>query len=279
MSMSRKLTIIKLLKYCMIPFGSVYSLFHRKSNLTILLYHRVDDAVCKEISVTTDNFRWQMEYLRQIGYRVVTLDDAANPDWIQNIDQSKKYVVLTFDDGYTDFYSTAYPILKEYNYPSTLYLVPSAIEAGKVFWWDQDLGESSLLSWEQAMILRDSGIVQIGSHSMSHADFNKINESEVEAELELSQKALQEALSIDIRHFSYPRGIVTQTAREIVKKYYDTAVSIFDGYEITPQCSVDHLMQISRLPVQRSDGRYLFAARLKGWLALEGWIKRYLIRY
>ena len=272
-------TVIRIIKYGMLPFGMIYTLFHRQSSLTILMYHRVNDSVCKELSVTKDNFLWQMEYLRRKGFQIVSLDRAA--ELVENgeigrqgreVGQAPKYVALTFDDGYEDFYTDAFPVLSRYGYPSAIYPVTGFIETGQVFWWDRDLGESRLMNWNQIQELISTGLVAVGSHTLTHPDFNKIEIKEIEQELLRSRELLQERLSSEVSHFSYPRGIVTPFSKEAARKIYRTAVSIFDGRE-------DDLMQWKRLPAQRSDGRLLFAARLRGWLIPEEWIKRKLIRY
>lgn len=275
----------------MIPFGFIYVLFKRKSNITILMYHRVNEHLSKEICVTYKNFIWQMEFLKRKNYKVISLDEAIKLAYqntsdrkdrlaYQNAnDRKHKYIVLTFDDGYEDFYTNVYPILMKFKYPSTIYLVPGYIETEKVFWWDHNLGESKLMNWIQIKELSKSGNVQFGSHSMNHPDFNLINEEELLVELRLSREMLEERLDQKIKHFSYPRGIVTKSSMYCVKDYYETAVSIFDGYELSKSCKKDCFIKLKRLPIQRSDGRYLFGARLKGWLKPEEWAKKFLGRY
>jgi len=273
-----KLILIKIIKYIMIPFGFIYVLFKRRSNTTILMYHRVNDCISKEICVTYKNFIWQMEYLKRKNYKVISLDEAIRLANQNASDRKGKYIVLTFDDGYEDFYSNVYPILIKYNYPSTVYLVPGYIETDKVFWWDHNLGESKLMNWEQIKELSKSGKVQFGSHSMNHPDFDLINNEALLKELRLSREILEEKLNQKIKHFSYPRGIVTKSSMNCTKDYYDTAVSIFNGYEIHKSRNIDCFTKLKRLPVQRSDGRYLFGARLKGWLKPEEWVKKFLGR-
>ena len=258
----------------MIPWGMFYVLFKGRSNLTILMYHRVNDDVSKELAVRNKDFQWQMEYLFRNHYKILSLDEALGFNWAA-INKKEKYAVLTFDDGYEDFYDNAFPILYKYNYPSIVYLVSDYIESGKVFWWDKNLGDSKLLSWNQIAELKNSGIVQFGSHSMNHPDFNLLKKDEIRKELYKSQDLLQEKLSQEIKHFSYPRGIVTHCAQEMIGTYYKSAVSIFDGHEITEHNQKNDFMKIKRMPVQRSDGCYLFGPRLKGWLIIEEWIKRW----
>lgn len=266
--------LIKLVKYLMIPFGFLYSLV-KPCGILILMYHRVNDDIKKELSVTVSDFRWQMEYLNKHGYRVITLDEALGR---YAASRKKKYVVLTFDDGYEDFYKNAYPVLLEYGYPAVLYVVPGYIETCGVFSWDQDIGESRLMDWNQIATIKDSALIQIGSHTLTHADLDALNEEETRRELGQSRELLEEKLGQKVSHFAYPRGIMTLCAVETARGLYKTAVSIFEGDSIGSPKGFDP-MKVRRAPVQRSDGRYLFPARLKGWLAPEGWLKRAVGRH
>lgn len=260
----------KLAKYLMIPFGMVQAGLQKSNPFVILMYHRINDAVSKEVSVTEADFRWQMEYLRRKGWHVITLDEALQSG--DDASRKDKRVVLTFDDGYVDFYTTASPILAEYGYPSLVYILPGYIGTGKVLWWDRDIGESRLMNWEQIRKLASDGLVAFGSHTMTHPDFNRIGAAEAEDELRRSQVAISEKLGIHARHFAYPRGIVGHV--ESVGAVYDTAASIFDGYGSAHADRPGYRLLLQRLPVQRSDGKALFAARLHGWLMLEGSLKK-----
>lgn len=275
MNMAAKTRLLAFMKYLMLPLGSLLSRFREGDQITILMYHRVNDFVEKEIAVTKRNFRWQMEYLRKKGYQVISLDQAIELAQHQPggctmpSTTCQKYVVLTFDDGYQDFYTTATPILTIYGYPSIVYLVPGYMDTDKVFWWDRDLGESSLMGWEDVNELKSNPLVGFGSHSLNHPDFDQLNREQIEEELRSAKGILEERLSRKVRHFAYPRGIVTDEAKEVVLNHYETALSIFDGTDISKS-----LIQIKRLPVQRSDGRFLFGPRLRGWLVPEEWIKK-----
>lgn len=264
---------IKLIKYLLIPLGMLHGCFRQKSPFIILMYHRVNDHVHKELSVTQADFRRQMDYLNRKGRRVVSLEQALKSGRRQKTPE----IVLTFDDGYEDFYTHAFPVLADYGYTSLVYLVPGYIGTDKVFPWDEDIGESRLMSWEQVDTLKKSGLVEFGSHSMSHPDFDRISSAKAQTELRLSRETLEKRLSLPVRHFAYPKGIVAHL--NAVKDQYETAVSIFEGWRGVPSPTPKDLVRIQRVPVQRSDGLLLFAARLRGWLFAEGWLKRLLGRH
>jgi peptidoglycan/xylan/chitin deacetylase (PgdA/CDA1 family) len=272
-----KFILIKLAKYLMIPVGVVYTVFCRVRCPVILLYHRVNDCIKKEMAVKTSNFRWQMDYLRRKGYRVISLDQAIRMANMMRTAELKKTVVLTFDDGYEDYYTEAFPVLMKCRYPSINYLASGFVESGRVFPWDADIGFSNLMIWDQIKDLSSSGLAEFGSHTVNHPELNKLNDMEAEQELSLSKDTIERKLERSIEHFSYPKGIVTQFEAAAAGKIYKSAVSIFDGNELADGARPDNFC-LRRLPVQRSDGRYLFIARLKGWLEPEAWAKRLIGR-
>ena len=106
---------------------------------TILMYHNIaipsQGVRLRSLYVTPDMFRFQMWYLKQAGYQVVSLDEIA--DYAKDSSsaaKSEKKIALTFDDGFADFYHNAFPILKEYGYTATVYLVSDQI--GNFNTWD-----------------------------------------------------------------------------------------------------------------------------------------------
>lgn len=261
------LTIIKLL---LLPPGIIYSCFHQNPQISILMYHRVNNRVEKELSVKVNNFKWQMNYLKKKGYRVISLDQALI--MADTPPKLNKYVVLTFDDGYLDYYTSAYPILSSYNYPSIIFLIPGVIGTNQVFWWDRDIGESSLMDWDHICKLKKDPLIYFGSHTMTHPDLNMIESYDVIKELCLSREILEKKLSRPIHHLAYPRGIIPDELLPLIENYYKSGLCIFKGFEITDQHFSSLL--IKRIPIQRSDNRLLFIARLKRWLIAEEWLRK-----
>jgi peptidoglycan/xylan/chitin deacetylase (PgdA/CDA1 family) len=263
-----KFVIRKIIKYLILPFGMLYRLFHRNKNeIIILMYHRVNYEVKKELSIKEKNFQWHMDYLKRKNYTVLSMDQAFRK--IKNNNIGGRYIVLTFDDGYKDFLTNAFPILNQYNFPSILYLVPGYIEQNQVFWWDKDLGKSDLLSWQQILKLKESPLIEFGSHTLHHYDLDTLQKSQLTFEIQKSKAIIEEKLNRRVGHFSYPRGLYNKDAEEIINNIYDTGVLIFNGVEITPSLDIRYKARLKRIPILKSDGKYLFIARIKGWLILE----------
>jgi peptidoglycan/xylan/chitin deacetylase (PgdA/CDA1 family) len=263
--------VIKL--YLLLPIGFFINIFKKdKKNATILMYHRVNDNIKKELAVTTRNFEWQMNYLKRKNYDVITIDTLI--DKIRTNSVTNKCVVLTFDDGYEDYYNNSFKILEKYNFPSIHYLVPGYIEEDKIYWWDKDIGESKVMNWKQILELNKSYLVKFGAHTVNHPDLDKANKEEIHQELVISKEILETKLNEKINHFSYPRGRYNDISKKLVKQTFDSGVLMFNGKEVNNELNDKDLNILKREPVQLSDGKLLFIARLNGWLSIEESIKK-----
>lgn len=255
----------------------IFNIFKRDNNeIIILMYHRVNNEIKKELAVKKENFIWHMDYLKRKKYNIISMDEAYFRIRTNSI--NGRYLVLTFDDGYEDYYYNAFPVLKEYNFPSIIYIVPGYIETEKVFWWDRELGESRLMDWSMLIELSKSGIVDLGSHTLNHMDLDKVKGDDLIAEIRDSKKMIEEKTGCKVIHFSYPRGIYDRVSEDIIKKFYATGVVIYNGVEINKKIKDMDLIKLKRIPVQYSDGKYLFAARIKGWIKPEDMVRKFIYR-
>ena len=117
-----------------------------------LMYHHVTPAG-SSINVTPGNFDRQMRFLKENGYQ--TLHTGEFLDVIKGQRQiPKKAVIITFDDGYKDNYTYAFPVLKKYNLPATVFVIINEIE------------RHDRLSWQEIEDMRGSGIITFGSHAL-----------------------------------------------------------------------------------------------------------------
>lgn len=116
--------------YNKIKFINDYCDVEDEKNLCVLMYHRIENLSDPlSLMVNEVNFEAQLKFLKS-NYCITRCED----DW-SNID--KRTVALTFDDGYVDFYSKAYPLLKKYNIPATVFVTTGNIESDSEFWWDE----------------------------------------------------------------------------------------------------------------------------------------------
>lgn len=118
------------------------------------------------------------------------------------------YVTLTFDDGWASVYENAYPILKKYNFPATLFVITDGISRWEGF-----------MSWDQVNVLEKQGGWEIGSHSHTHQFLTNLPPNEIEHELESSKKIL-EAKGLSAVGFASPYGYFNEEILKMIKKYY-----------------------------------------------------------
>ncbi len=199
----------------------------------VLMYHSIAEppagARMKGLYVSPRMFAFQMWYLKKAGFKVVSLEEiAAYAEDGTNTEE--KLVALTFDDGFNDFYENAYPILKKYGYPATVYLVAECI--GKSNEWDyQELNvKKKLMDWSQIKELQKNGVT-FGSHTKTHCFLAEIDSETMWHEINDSKKILEDELGVKIDHFCYPYGSQNQKCRDNVRQAgYRTAVTTKRGY-------------------------------------------------
>ncbi len=176
------------------------------THLPILMYHRIvadGPPSTARYRVSPAQLETQLRYLRDAGYHSVTLDawqDAAR----RRQPLPGKAVALTFDDGYRDFLTQAWPLLKRYGFGATLFLVAGAI--GTTNAWDTAHGEAvPLLGWDELRRLQEDGMT-FGSHALTHQPLTALPIDDAARELLRSRCELEEALRRPVRWLSYPYG-------------------------------------------------------------------------
>ena len=233
----------------------------------LLIYHQVGTDHGHQMEVTTENFVRQLDWLAS-EREVVDLTSA-----VQRWDEpgSDRLTVLTFDDGYRDVYTTAFPILLERRMPFILYLTTSLIADGS----DPSDSADPRLSWHQVAEMIDSGLMAFGAHTHNHPDLRELSREQVATELEISDDIIETRLGRRSEHFAYPYGFWSESADYEVRQRYSTAVL---GGAPAPASTPDpHLLH--RYPVQLSDGFRFFKARVKSGLRLEESLRRRLKGY
>lgn len=233
------------------------------------MYHSISDKIKRgvhpyyETSTSPHVFAEHMKFLYENNYKVLNLCDVEN--YLKN-DINQKTVVITFDDGFRDFYTDAFPILKTYDFSATVFLATAFIgEERKKF-----LGKECL-SWGEVKELSEYG-VEFGSHSLTHPKIYDLSWAEVHKELKESKTQIEEKLQKSITSFSYPyaypqedRKFVNLFILELLNNGYHECVTTIIG-----RVGLDSLMlRMKRLPVNMFDDKKLFKAKLQGaydWL-------------
>lgn len=166
----------------------------------ILLYHHVlpSNPSGTQYAVTMDQFKTQMEWMKENGYQTVKVQDVVDAIHYGKVLPNKPFTI-TFDDGNIDVYNNAYPILRDLGYTATMYLIEDAI------------GDYGNFSIEIIRELANAGW-EFGSHSRTHANMNTTPDRT--DEICGSRERLMELLQIPIDSFAYPYGIENKKAME-----------------------------------------------------------------
>jgi peptidoglycan/xylan/chitin deacetylase (PgdA/CDA1 family) len=174
----------------------------------ILMYHyirevdKAADPLGFRLSVRPDRFAEQMDWLAVNGYSPLTISDLA-ACLRRERNCPARPVAITFDDGYADQALNALPVLNAHGFSATFYIATGLV------------GRPGYMSWEQLELLRDSGM-ELGAHSVSHADLAALPLSAALHEITASRRALERRLDIRVRSFSYPAGSYTRPVVELV---------------------------------------------------------------
>ncbi|ABK50218.1 polysaccharide deacetylase [Shewanella sp. ANA-3] len=180
--------------------------------VVILQYHHVSETTPAATSVTPAQFREQMQFLADDGFKVIPLSQVVEA--IKNKqDLPAKTVAITFDDGYRSIATTAHPILKEFGFPYTLFV---AIEPIK-----QKFTE--MMAWEDLIKLSKEG-ADIANHSWAHEHLiRKLdNESQsqwlarIKANILDTENAIREATGQNFKMLAYPYGEYNQAIQDML---------------------------------------------------------------
>ncbi len=202
----------------------------------VLMYHMVSDHLNKDESkfnrlrVKPEEFEKQLKWLKQNNWNSYTLSELVKLKEIP-----EKSVVITFDDGYEDNYKNAYPLLKKYNFKATIYIVLNRF--GQNWATDKDLNQSSnelnsekMLSNEQIKEMINSGLIEIGSHTLDHVNLPKLTKEEKEKQILESKKQIEDIFNIQCLSFAYPFGFFDNQDIEILQNSsYSNATTTVNG--------------------------------------------------
>lgn len=196
--------------------------------IPILMYHYVRyvdsgaDPLGYNLSVTPDQFAAQLDWLKRNGYDTVRMDTVGACIQGQGPCPARA-VALTFDDGYSDAFSAALPLLQQYGATATFYIISSAV------------GQPGYMNWDELRTLQSAGM-EIGSHSITHPDLTTLGFAEASVEIHESGALLSSQLGVPMKSFCYPSGRFNADIENITRDagYTSATTTIQDGPQSDP---------------------------------------------
>ena len=229
------------------------------TKVMVLNYHKIDNTFIS-LAVRPDDFEAQMKYLSENGYHTISPDELYD-SLAGTGELPENPVLITFDDGYVDNYTNAYPILKKYGFKATIFVITSFL--GK---------DKNYMTWDQARELDANGI-SIESHTVDHKSMTDLTDEQLRMELVESKKKAEKELGHPVEYMAYPTGTYNLHIAEMVKEAgYNAAFTIKYG-------NVDkasNIYALERVPIfHTEDTNKDFLERIRYTPIFErfGWIK------
>jgi peptidoglycan/xylan/chitin deacetylase (PgdA/CDA1 family) len=233
--------------------------------LFVLIYHRVGAGQGREMDMPVRRFARQMRELTGRG-ALVGLREGL--DRLSAGDLQEDLVAVTFDDGYHEVYEHAWPILRDLRVPATVFL-PTAFTEGSgpppIRSGAANRGAPARpLSWEEVGEMASTGLLTVGSHSVTHTDFDRLSRAQADEEAGASRALLESRTGTTVDLFAYPRAVVAHD--DVVASHYRYAVAADGAKNRSGRTDPRRVM---RTPVRDSDGMFFFRRRLEGMRPLE----------
>ena len=250
-----------------------------KNCVPILTYHSISENLFGKvhpyhhINTPVSVFAMQMKWLRDAGYRTIGLSEMLGGlEADQNL--SKRFV-LTFDDGYKDFYTEAFPLIRQCGFSATVFLATDRIRDNSVC-----VEGADYLTWREVCELHSQGI-SFGSHSVTHADLRSLGPEQIDYELGYSKESIEQRISAPVESFSYPFALpeedgdfIRYLADALENAGYSNGVSSTIG-RAKPK---DSRYFLPRLSVNSWDDVGLLRAKVEGgydWLHWPQWFYKF----
>ncbi|EEY46420.1 polysaccharide deacetylase family protein [Vibrio mimicus] len=201
----------------------------------IIMYHRfIRDDSEKGVHGTylhIQQLEKHFQLLKKMDFETLTFKDLSEKGFIHRLQPGKRFIMITVDDGYRDNYELLLPLLKKYQFKAVVYVV-----TGENFnRWDVEVSDNPekvvpLMSPEQVKALHNSGLVEIGGHTMTHPFLSKLSESEQREEILRNKLELEELIDESLTSFAYPYGDHNETSKRLAQELgYTFAVATNSG--------------------------------------------------
>lgn len=234
--------------------------------LPVLMYHSISDdpepahSPYYKVCTSPRRFAEQMRWLKAAGWQGVTLSDGLN--FLNGETRpAGQPVAITFDDGFRDFHTAAFPALQQNEFSATMYLATAFVGDER-----KSFKSRECLTWTEVKELAAAGI-EFGSHTVNHPVLYQSSWAEIETELRDSKAILDQRLDQPTRAFAYPFAF-PQVDRDFRTRFLQILRAV--GYEscVTTEIGIvsagDERLQLKRLPANECDDVSLLGAKLAG---------------
>lgn len=250
------------------------------ARVPILMYHSISDNLFAksrpyyQINTSPAIFARQMRWLRYNGYRTMNLGETLAA--MQSGQDLSKTVVITFDDGYQDFYTDGLAVMKQCGFTATIFLATDRIQDSSV-----RVEGADYLTWREVRELHAEGI-QFGSHTVTHPDLRSLAPEQIDYELGYSKEMIEQKLGAPVASFAYPFAFPEED-RDFTRYLFDALKN--HGFENGVSTILGRARLgsnpffLPRLPVNSWDDPWLLRAKLEGgydWMHWPQWLSKYL---
>lgn len=220
----------------------------RLYDIPILVYHSV--GINHQNSIHIDNFRRHLDFFKDNNYKILGLEELIGNFQLKRR-AYKNSVCLTFDDGREDFFTHAWPLIRHYNFPVTIFPV-----VGKI-------GQRGYLGFEQIKEMLSGGLLTVGSHTMGHRCLLDLDPVQLKVETQESKRLLEDNLNCGVHFFSYPWGEFSSFVQRMVKEAgYKAAFTTNQG--INRSIRHSDVYALKRLTMAEADNFFRFLVKVSG---------------
>ena len=250
------------------------------ARVPILMYHSISDNLFAksqpyyQINTSPGVFARQMRWLRNNGYRSMNLGEMLAA--MHAGQDLSKTVVITFDDGYRDFYTDGLAAMKQCGLSATIFLATDRIQDTPV-----RLEGADYLTWSEVRELHAEGI-EFGSHTVTHPDLRSLGPEQIDYELGYSKETIEQKLGAPVPSFAYPFAFPEED-RDFTRYLFDALEN--HGFENGVSTIIGRARAgsnrycLPRLPVNTWDDAALLRAKLEGgydWMHWPQWFNKFL---
>jgi peptidoglycan/xylan/chitin deacetylase (PgdA/CDA1 family) len=200
-----------------------------KKEIPILMYHSISKHASqkfKQFAVSPALFAEQMAYLQQHSYTPITVTQFIKVRTQGEQALPERPVIITFDDGFADFYTAAFPVLQQYGFAATLYITTMFVNSTSRWLWGEGEATRLMLTWDQITEISAQGI-ECGAHSHAHFQLDTLPLVLASDEIVKSKDILEQHLGQEVSSFAYPFGYYTASVkRQVQAAGYTSACAV-----------------------------------------------------